>query len=142
MSIKKVSTPIGVIGVIYESRPNVTSDVAALCFKSVNAVILKGGTEAFYSNLILSKLFRKSLRENGVNENFIQFINVKNRKVVDFLLTNMSKFIDIIIPRGGKKLVKKVQGLSTVPIIPAEVTTLSPRLRFSTITLCSFTFFC
>ena len=115
--ISKISIPIGVINVIYESRPNVTSDVASLCFKSGNTVILKGGSEAFYSNLILSKLFRKSLKKNHVDENFIQFINVKNRKVVDFLLTNMSKFIDIIIPRGGKKLVKKVQGLSTVPII-------------------------
>mgnify|MGYP005993387753 FL=1 len=112
--ISKISIPIGVINVIYESRPNVTSDVASLCFKSGNTVILKGGSEAFYSNLILSKLFRKSLKKNHVDENFIQFINVKNRKVVDFLLTNMSKFIDIIIPRGGKKL---VQGLSTVPII-------------------------
>ena len=115
--ISKISIPIGVINVIYESRPNVTSDVASLCFKSGNTVILKGGSEAFYSNLILSKLFRLSLKKNHVDENFIQFINVKNRKVVDFLLTNMSKFIDIIIPRGGKKLVKKVQGLSTVPII-------------------------
>ena len=101
--ISKISIPIGVINVIYESRPNVTSDVASLCFKSGNTVILKGGSEAFYSNLILSKLFRISLKKNHVDENFIQFINVKNRKVVDFLLTNMSKFIDIIIPRGGKK---------------------------------------
>ena len=117
LSISKVSIPIGVIGVIYESRPNVTSDVASLCFKSGNAAILKGGSEAFYSNLILSKLFRKSLRKNNINENFIQFINIKNRKVVDYLLKNMNKFIDVIIPRGGKKLVKKVQDLSSVPTI-------------------------
>ena len=117
LSISKVSIPIGVIGVIYESRPNVTSDVASLCFKSGNAAILKGGSEAFYSNLILSKLFRKSLRKNNINENFVQFINIKNRKVVDYLLKNMSKFIDVIIPRGGKKLVKKVQDFSSVPTI-------------------------
>ena len=117
LSISKISIPIGVIGVIYESRPNVTCDVASLCFKSGNAVILKGGSEAFYSNLILSKLFRKSLEKNNVDKNFVQFVNIKNRKVVDFLLTNMNKFIDIIIPRGGKNLVKKVQGLSTVPTI-------------------------
>ncbi len=117
LNISKVSIPIGVIGVIYESRPNVTSDVASLCFKSGNTVILKGGSESFYSNLILTKLFRKSLKKNSVDENFIQFINVKNRKVVDFLLTNMNEFIDIIIPRGGKNLVKKVQDLSTVPTI-------------------------
>ena len=117
LSISKISIPIGVISVIYESRPNVTSDVASLCFKSGNTVILKGGSEAFYSNLILSKLFRKSLQKNNVDKNFIQFINIKNRKIVDFLLTNMNKFIDVIIPRGGKNLVKKVQDLSTVPTI-------------------------
>ena len=117
LNISKISIPIGVIGVIYESRPNVTSDVASLCFKSGNTVILKGGSEAFYSNYILSKLFRKSLKKNGVDENFVQFINIKNRKVVDFILTGMNKFIDVIIPRGGKNLVKKVQNLSTVPTI-------------------------
>ena len=117
LQISKISIPIGVIGVIYESRPNVTSDVASLCFKSGNCVILKGGSEAFYSNQILSKLFRKSLKKNNLNENFVQFINIKKRSVVDFLLTNMSKFIDIIIPRGGKNLVKKVQQLSSVPTI-------------------------
>ena len=117
LKISKISIPIGVIGVIYESRPNVTSDVASLCFKSGNTVILKGGSEAFYSNLILSKLFRKSLKKNNIDENFVQFINFKNKKVVDFLLTKMSKFIDVIIPRGGKTLVKKVQDLSTIPTI-------------------------
>ena len=108
LKISKVSIPIGVIGVIYESRPNVTSDVASLCFKSGNSVILKGGSEAFYSNRILSKLFRKSLKKNKVDENYVQFIDIKKRKVVDFLLTKMNNFIDIIIPRGGKSLVKKV----------------------------------
>ena len=117
LNISKISTPIGVIGVIYESRPNVTSDVASLCFKSGNTVILRGGSEAFYSNYILSKLFRKSLQKNSLDENFVQFINVKNRRVVDFILTKMSDFIDIIIPRGGKSLVKKVKNLSTVPTI-------------------------
>ena len=117
LSISKISIPIGVIGVIYESRPNVTSDVASLCFKSGNTVILKGGSEAFFSNLVLSKLFRNSLKKNNIDENFIQFINVKNRKVVDFLLTNMNKLIDVIIPRGGKNLVKKVHTLSTIPTI-------------------------
>ena len=117
LNISKVSIPIGVIGIIYESRPNVTSDVASLCFKSGNPVILKGGSEASYSNLILSRLFRKSLKKNKVDENFIQFIDIKKRTVVDFLLTKMSRFIDVIIPRGGKGLVKKVQDLSTVPTI-------------------------
>ena len=113
----KISIPIGVIGVIYESRPNVTSDVASLCFKSGNPVILKGGTEAFYSNKILSNLFRKALKINKVDQNFVQFIDIKNRKVVDFLLTKMINFIDVIIPRGGKNLVKKVQNISKIPTI-------------------------
>jgi len=117
LNISKITIPIGVIGVIYESRPNVTSDVASLCFKSGNAVILKGGKEAFNSNKILSNLFRTSLKRNNIDENFVQFINNKNRKVVDFLLTKMNKYIDVIIPRGGKQLVKKIQNLSNLPII-------------------------
>ncbi len=117
LNISKISIPIGVISVIYESRPNVTSDVASLCFKSGNAVILKGGKEAYNSNKILSKLFRYSLKKNNIDENFVQFIDNKNRKVVDFLLTKMGKYVDVIIPRGGKQLVKKVQTLSNIPII-------------------------
>ena len=117
LEFSKISIPIGVIGVIYESRPNVTSDVASLCFKSGNPVILKGGSEAFYSNKILSNLFRKALKNNNVNQNFVQFIDIKKRKVVDFLLTKMVNFIDVIIPRGGKNLVKKVQSISNIPII-------------------------
>ena len=117
LSISKISIPIGIIGIIYESRPNVTSDVASLCFKSGNAVILKGGKEAFRSNKILSKLFRDSLKKNNVDKNFVQFISNKNRNVVDFLLKKMNKYVDVIIPRGGKNLVKKVQTLSNLPII-------------------------
>ena len=117
LKISKVTIPIGVISVIYESRPNVTADVAALCFKSGNSVILKGGSEAFYSNKILSNFFRKALKKNKVDENFVQFINIKERSVVDFLLTKMRKFIDVMIPRGGKSLVKKVQSLSNIPTI-------------------------
>ncbi len=117
LNISKITIPMGVIGIIYESRPNVTSDVASLCFKSGNPVILKGGSEAFYSNRILSQLFRKSLIKNKIDQNFVQFIDLKNRKVVDILLTKMNKLIDIIIPRGGKNLVKKVQDISTLPLI-------------------------
>ena len=117
LNIKRVSIPIGVIGVIYESRPNVTSDVAGLCFKSGNAVILKGGSEAINTNRILAKLFRKALRKNKVDENFIQFVDSKERKVVDIMLSKMRKNIDVIIPRGGKNLVKRVQEFSKVPII-------------------------
>ena len=117
LHIKRVSIPIGVIGVIYESRPNVTSDVASLCFKSGNVVILKGGSEAINSNKALAKLFRKALKKNKVDENFIQFIDSKQRKLVDIMLSKMKKYIDVIIPRGGKNLVKKVLELSKVPII-------------------------
>ena len=117
LKISKVTTPIGVISVIYESRPNVTSDVACLCFKSGNPVILKGGSEAYYSNKILSNLFRKVLKKNKVNINYVQFINNKNRKTVDFILSKMNKYIDVIIPRGGKNLVKKVQDFSRIPVI-------------------------
>ncbi len=117
LSISRVTIPIGVIGVIYESRPNVTSDVASLCFKSGNAVILKGGSEAINTNKILAKLFRKSLKKNKVDENFVQFIDSKKRKVVDIMLSKMKSYIDVIIPRGGKKLVKRVQEFSTIPII-------------------------
>ena len=115
--IKRVTIPIGVIGVIYESRPNVTSDVAALCFKSSNVVILRGGSEAFNTNKILSKLFRKALKMKKCNENCVQFVESKNRKHVDYILSKMKSYIDIIIPRGGKSLVKKVLKKSTVSII-------------------------
>ena len=115
--IKRVSIPIGVIGIIYESRPNVTSDVSSLCFKSGNAVILRGGSEALNTNKILATLFRKALILNKVDPNYVQFINNPNRKFVDYMLSKMNNQIDVIIPRGGKNLVKKVQDISNVPII-------------------------
>jgi len=115
--IKRKSIPIGVIGVIYESRPNVTSDVSALCFKSGNAVILRGGSEAFYSNKLLSQLFRKALRKKRCNEDCVQFVDSKDRNNVDYLLSGMQKYVDIIIPRGGKNLVKKIQAKSKIPTI-------------------------
>ena len=117
LNISRVSIPIGVIGVIYESRPNVTSDISSLCFKSGNAVILKGGSEAINTNRILTKLFRKALKINKVDENFIQFIDSKEKKMVNTMLSKMKNYIDVIIPRGGKNLVKKVQEFSRVPII-------------------------
>ena len=115
--IKKVSIPIGVIGIIYESRPNVTSDVSALCFKSGNVVILRGGSEAFHSNKILAKLFRKALKNKKCNENCVQFVQSKERRHVDYLLSGMKNYVDLIIPRGGKSLVKKVLKKSSVSIV-------------------------
>ena len=115
--IKKVTIPIGVIGVIYESRPNVTSDISSLCFKSGSSVILRGGSEALNTNKILVKLFRQALRSNSIDPNFVQYIQNKNKKLVDFMLSKMQDSINIIIPRGGKRLIKKVQELSNVPVI-------------------------
>ena len=115
--IKRVSIPIGVIGVIYESRPNVTSDVSALCFKTGNVVILRGGSEAFHSNKILAKLFKRALKKKKCDENCVQFVENTNRSHVDYLLSNMKNYIDVIIPRGGKSLVKKVLKKSSISII-------------------------
>ena len=117
MRIRKVTTPIGVIGIIYESRPNVTADVSALSFKSGNCAILRGGSEAFNSNKILANLFRDSLSKNKIDKNCVQFIEDKNRDIVNYLLSNMSAYVDVIVPRGGKELVKKVQLLSRIHVI-------------------------
>ena len=115
--IKRMSIPIGVIGIIYESRPNVTSDVSALCFKSGNAVILRGGSEAFHSNKILSKIFKRALKKKKCDENCVQFVERRGRNHVDYLLSGMKNHVDLIIPRGGKSLVKKVLKKSVVSII-------------------------
>jgi len=117
LRIKKISTPIGIIGIIYESRPNVTADVSALSLKSGNCAILRGGSEAFNSNKILANLFRSSLDINKIDKNCIQFIEDKNRNIVNYMLSNMSQYIDVIVPRGGKELVKKVQQLSRIHVI-------------------------
>ena len=117
LKIKKVSTSIGVIGVIYESRPNVTADVAALSLKSGNCSILRGGSEALNSNKLLANLFRETLQKNNINKDCIQFIDKKDRKVVDNLLSKMSEYIDVIVPRGGKGLVAKVQKFSNIHVI-------------------------
>tara|TARA_X000000368_G_scaffold405779_1_gene383293 strand:- start:1258 stop:2499 length:1242 start_codon:yes stop_codon:yes gene_type:complete len=117
LKIKKVSTPIGVVGVIYESRPNVTADVAALCLKSGNCSILRGGSEAYNSNKILANLFRNSLTKNRIDKNCVQFIEKKDRKIVDAMLSKMNNYIDVIVPRGGKGLVEKVQKYSNIHVI-------------------------
>ena len=115
--IKRISIPIGVIGVIYESRPNVTSDVSALCFKAGNVVILRGGSEAFHSNKILVKLFKKALKKKKCDENCVQFVESTDRANVDYLLSSMKNYIDVVIPRGGKSLVNKVLKKSKISII-------------------------
>ena len=117
LKIKRMSTSIGIIGVIYESRPNVTADVASLCLKSGNCCILRGGSEALNSNKILANLFRDSLNKNYIDKNCVQIIEKTDRKIVDFLLSKMNKYIDVIVPRGGKGLVQKVQNISNVHVI-------------------------
>lgn len=115
--INRMTIPIGVLGVIYEARPNVTSDVSILSFKSGNCAILRGGKEAIQSNIVISNLFRSSLKKKKINQDCIQLVNNTDRAIVDLMLSKMEKYIDIIIPRGGKGLVKKVLDLSNVPTI-------------------------
>ena len=117
MLVERVSVPLGVIGIIYESRPNVTIDASVLCLKAGNSVILRGGKESFYSNLQLVTSARNALEEEGYDKNIIQFIETTDRNAVDYMLSEMSNYIDVIIPRGGKGLVKKVQDKAKIPVI-------------------------
>lgn len=116
LKIEKVAIPIGVVCVIYESRPNVTSEVASLCFKSGNAVILKGGKEAFNSNLAIVRTLHEALRENGIDENAITFIESVDRSTTENLI-KFDEFIDVIIPRGGSGLIKFIAQNSKIPVI-------------------------
>jgi len=114
--ITKIRVPIGVIAIIYESRPNVTVDAAAICLKSGNAVILRGGSESLYSNIALVKLFRAALREAGLPEDAVQVVPTADRSAVKHLLT-LSEQIDLVIPRGGEGLIKMVAETSRIPVI-------------------------
>ncbi len=116
LKIEKVSIPIGVIGVIYESRPNVTSDTAALCFKSGNACILKGGKEAKYSNEAIAKVLEQVLEEYGLPVEAIMLLPDYSREGVSKLI-KMDRYVDLIIPRGGESLIKYISSNSTVPVI-------------------------
>ena len=113
--ISKQPTPLGVLGIIYESRPNVTVDAAALCIKSGNSVILRCGSDSYNSCYILSELIRDALQQCNLSKDIIQLIPSKDRDAVDFML-KMSNVIDVIIPRGGKSLVEKVQKNARVPV--------------------------
>lgn len=116
LNIGKMRVPLGVIGMIYESRPNVSSDAAALCLKSGNACVLRGGSEAFHSNLILTRLFRQALRETNLPENAVCFIENTDRESVGAMLRQVDG-IDVIIPRGGKSLVERISREARVPVI-------------------------
>ena len=113
--ISKQPTPLGVLGIIYESRPNVTVDAAALCIKSGNSVILRCGSDSYNSCYILSELIRDALKQCNLSKDIIQLIPSKDRDAVDYML-KMSNVIDVIIPRGGKSLVEKVQKNARVPV--------------------------
>lgn len=115
LEIRKITVPLGVVGVIYESRPNVTVDVAALCIKSGNAVLLRGGSDAWNSNRILTDILRKSLQTAGVNPDIIQLLPADREYVHDLL--QAKKYVDIIIPRGSQNLIDFVRDNSKIPVI-------------------------
>lgn len=114
--IAKVRVPIGVIGIIYESRPNVTSDCIGLCLKSGNSVILRGGSEAFNSNMAIFRLLQKVTDREGVPEGAIQMIPTMERKAVEIML-GLSEYINLIIPRGGESLIREVSEKSKIPVV-------------------------
>jgi len=115
LNIRRVRTPLGVIGVIYESRPNVTTDAGALCLKAGNAVILRGGSESFHSSRALHACLQKGLRDAGLPEDAVQLVPTRDRAAVQQMLT-MTDTIDVIVPRGGKGLVGLVQREARVPV--------------------------
>ena len=116
LGVKKVRVPIGVIGIIYESRPDVTVDAAALCVKAGNAVILRGGSESIHSNLALARSMAIGAREKGLDEFAIQLLPWTDRAAVAVLL-KLRRFIDLIIPRGGERLIEYVAENATIPVI-------------------------
>jgi len=116
LQIARVRVPLGVIGIIYESRPNVTSDAGALCLKSGNAAILRGGSESFHSSRAIHAALAAGLAATGLPEGAIQLLPTRDRAAVGMMLT-MPQYIDIIVPRGGKGLIERVQNESRVPVI-------------------------
>jgi len=117
LNIQRVSVPLGVIGIIYESRPNVTADAAALCIKSGNAVILRGGSESFHSSQAIYACLRKGLEAAGIAPDAIQMLPTTDRAAVGYLLSSMAEWVDVVVPRGGKNLIKRVQEEARVPVI-------------------------
>ncbi len=116
LQIGKMVVPLGVIGIVYEARPNVTIDAAALCLKAGNATILRGGSEAIYSNIILADLLNKAGQEEGLPSGSIQLIKTTDRRAVTEIL-KLNAYIDVIIPRGGEELIRVVMENSTIPVI-------------------------
>ncbi len=116
IQVGKMRVPLGVIGIIYEARPNVTIDAAALCLKSGNAAILRGGSDAFHTNQCLAKILREALSNTALSEHSVQIVATQDRAVVDLMVT-AKDYIDVIIPRGGKSLVSRINASATVPVI-------------------------
>ena len=117
LRIQRVAVPLGVIGIIYESRPNVTADAAALCIKSGNAVILRGGSESFYSSHAIYDCLRSGLAAAGLVGEAVQMVPTTDRAAVGFLLSSMAEWVDVVVPRGGKSLIRRVQEEARVPVI-------------------------
>ncbi len=117
LRIQRVRVPLGVIGIIYESRPNVTADAGALCLKSGNAVILRGGSESLHSNAAIHACLLEGLRAAELPEHCIQLVPTTDRAAVGYMLAGMTEYLDVIVPRGGKSLVARVQQEARVPVI-------------------------
>jgi glutamate-5-semialdehyde dehydrogenase len=117
LRIQRVRVPLGVIGIIYESRPNVTADAGALCLKSGNAVILRGGSESFHSSTAIQACLAEGLKAAGLPAGAIQMVPTADRDAVGYLLSSMTEYVDIIVPRGGKNLIARVQADARVPVI-------------------------
>ncbi len=117
LDIQRVSVPLGVVGIIYESRPNVTSDAAGLCIKSGNAAILRGGSESFASSRAIYACLRDGLSAAGLPPDAVQMVPVTDRAAVGFLLSSMAEYVDVVVPRGGRSLIERVQADARVPVI-------------------------
>ena len=116
IQVGKMRVPLGVIGIIYESRPNVTIEAASLCLKSGNAVILRGGSEALHSNQALAACIQAGLKASGLPEDAVQVVETKDREAVHHLIT-MPQYVDVIVPRGGKGLIERISNSAKVPVI-------------------------
>jgi glutamate-5-semialdehyde dehydrogenase len=116
LEISRVRVPLGVIGIIYESRPNVTADAAALCLKSGNAVILRSGSESFLTSLVIANTLTEGIAEAGLPREAVQLVPTVDRSAVGFMLQGLGGAIDVIVPRGGKELVARVEGEARVPV--------------------------
>ena len=117
LQIQRVTVPLGVIGIIYESRPNVTADAAALCLKSGNAVILRGGSDSYHSSLQIHACIVAGLTSAGLPADSVQMVPTRDRAAVGFLLSEMAQWLDVVVPRGGRSLIERVQKEARVPVI-------------------------